>query len=107
MRELEDICDSYGILDHGEITCSGDLESDKGKVHKFQAAFRREVKEVELGFDCMAFEQTGMVVRFITREQKERMLEKLSYLDPIFVEEIAVDFEELFIGEVKARGYLQ
>ena len=107
LRELEDICDSYGILDHGEITCSGDLENDKEKVHKFQAAFHREVKETELGFACMAFEQTGMVVRFITREDKEVVLQKLSLLNPLFVEEIEVDFEELFIGEVQARGYLK
>lgn len=107
LRELEDICDSYGILDHGEMTSSGDLANDLGRVHKFQAAFDREVREVELGFGCMAFEQTGKVVRFITREDKEVVLEKLSFLNPIFVEEIEVDFEELFIGEVQSKGYLK
>ncbi len=107
LRELEDICDSYGILDHGTITCSGELEGDLGKVHKFQAAFGREVKVEELGFACMAFEQTGKVARFITKENTEEVLQKLSKLDPIFVEEIEVDFEEMFIGEVQARGYLQ
>lgn len=107
LRELEDICDSYGILDHGEMTSSGELASDLGKVHKFQAAFDREIAEIELGFKCMAFEQTGKVVRFITREEKDWVLEKLALLHPIFVEEIEVDFEELFIGEVQARGYLK
>lgn len=107
LRELEDICDSYGILDHGEMTCSGELATDISRVHKFQAAFDREVKEEELTFACMAFEQTGKVVRFITREKKEIVLEKLEQLNPIFVEEIEVDFEELFIGEVQSKGYLK
>jgi ABC-2 type transport system ATP-binding protein len=107
LRELEDICDSYGILDHGTITCSGELASDLGKVHKFQAAFHGEVEAEELGFACMAFEQTGKVVRFITKAATEEVLQKLARLDPIFVEEIEVDFEEMFIGEVQARGYLQ
>lgn len=107
LRELEDICDSYGILDHGEMTCSGELATDISRVHKFQAAFDREVKEEELGFACMAFEQTGKVARFITREKKEVVLEKLERLNPIFVEEIEVDFEELFIGEVQSKGYLK
>ena len=31
----------------------------------------------------------------------------LSALSPLFIEEIAVDFEELFICEVRGRGYLQ
>ena len=107
LRELEDICDSYGILDHGEMTCSGELATDISRVHKFQAAFDRSVQEEELGFACMAFEQTGKVVRFITREKKEFVLEKLEQLNPIFVEEIEVDFEELFIGEVQSKGYLK
>lgn len=107
LRELEDICDSYGILDHGEMTSSGELETDISRVHKFQAAFDRAVVEEELGFACMAFEQTGKVVRFITREQKEIVLEKLEQLNPLFVEEIQVDFEELFIGEVQSKGYLK
>ena len=90
LRELEDICDSYGILDHGEMTSSGDLANER-----------------ELGFGCMAFEQTGKVARFITREEKEVVLAKLELLSPIFVEEIEVDFEELFIGEVQSKGYLK
>ena len=107
LRELEDICDSYGILDHGTITCSGELESDLNKVHKFQAAFQGEVKAEEFGFACMAFEQTGKVARFITKAGAEEVLQKLEKFNPIFVEEIEVDFEEMFIGEVQARGYLQ
>ena len=107
LRELEDICDSYGILDHGEMTSSGELANDISRVHKFQAAFDRVVSEEELGFACMAFEQTGKVIRFITRESNEDVLEKLSALQPIFVEEIEVDFEELFIGEVQSKGYLK
>ena len=107
LRELEDLCDSYGILDHGEMTCSGELATDIGKVYKFQAAFDRTVSQEELGFTCMAFEQTGKVVRFITREEKEIVLERLALLNPIFVEEIEMDFEELFIGEVQSKGYLK
>ena len=107
LRELEDFCDSYGILDHGEITCSGDLGNDLQKVHKFQAAFDREIAEEALGFACMSFVQTGKVVRLIAKGDKEEIRRKIEELRPIFVEEIDVDFEELFIGEVESRGYLQ
>jgi hypothetical protein len=41
-------------------------------------------------------------------EYKQRFIEeKIKEKAPLFVEEIAVDFEELFIGEVQARGYLE
>ncbi len=107
LRELEDVCDSYGILDHGEITCSGDLEGDLSKLHKFQAAFDGEVAEDDLGFPCMSFSKTGKVVRLIAKGNAGELLEKIQALQPLFVEEIEVDFEELFIGEVESRGYLQ
>ncbi len=107
LRELEDLCDSYGILDHGEITCSGGLGEDVQTVHKFQAAFDTSVSPAMLGFDCMSFSQVGKVARIVARGDKEEILQKIHALQPIFVEEIEVDFEEFFIGEVEARGYLK
>lgn len=107
LRELEDVCDSYGILDHGSITCSGELENDLSKLHKFQMAFEGEVDKTAFTFECMSFRRTGRVVQLIARGNAEELLAKIRSLQPLFVEEIDVDFEELFIGEVEARGYLQ
>ncbi len=107
LRELEDVCDSYGILDHGDITSSGDLAEDLTKLHKFQAAFEMPITKEDLPFECMTFSATGRVVRLIARGEKEELVRLLQQLNPLFVEEIEVDFEELFIAEVDARGYLQ
>jgi len=106
LRELEDFCDSYGIIDHGKMTCSGDLEGDIQKVYKFQAAFDREVAREELMF-CMSVVQTGRVVQMTARGNKEEIMQKIQALNPLFVEEIPMDFEEMFIGEVQSRGYLK
>ncbi len=106
LRELEDFCDSYGIIDHGKMTCSGDLEGDIQKVYKFQAAFNREVAREELLF-CMSVVQTGHVVQMTARGDKEEIMQKIQALNPLFVEEIPMDFEEMFIGEVQSRGYLK
>ena len=107
LRELEDVCDSYGILDKGKITCFGELESDLSKLHKFQAAFAQDITEAELGFPCVAFRKTGKVVQLIARGDGAEIEAKIREKSPLFVEEIEVDFEEMFIGEVEARGYLQ
>lgn len=106
LRELEDFCDSYGIIDHGKMTCSGDLEGDMQKIYKFQAAFDREVAREELMF-CMSVVQTGRVVQMTARGDKEEIMQKIQALNPLFVEEIPMDFEEMFIGEVQSRGYLK
>ena len=107
LRELEDVCDSYGILDHGAITCAGDLERDLGKIHKFQAVFEKDVSPQAFGFKCLSFQKTGRVVQFLVRGDEKEILDKIQAFSPLFVEEIGVDFEELFIGEVQARGYLE
>ena len=107
LRELEDISDSYGMLDHKTITCSGELEEDLGKIHKFQAAFSRPVSREELGFDVMTFSSTGRVIQFVVKGKEEEVAVRLAALGPIFVEEIPVDFEEMFVSEVESRGYLK
>lgn len=107
LRELEDVCDSYGILDHGGFTRAGELETDMGAVHKFQAAFTQEIGKEDLGFECMSFEKKGKVAYIVARGDKDVLIGKLQTLNPLFVEEIEVDFEEMFIGEVEARGYLK
>lgn len=107
LRELEDISDSYGMLDHKTITCSGELEEDLGKIHKFQAAFSRPVSREELGFDVMTFSSTGRVIQFVVKGKEEEIASRLAALGSIFVEEIPVDFEEMFVSEVESRGYLK
>jgi ABC-2 type transport system ATP-binding protein len=77
------------------------------KIHKFQAAFDVDVKMEDFDFACMSYSKTGRVVRLIARGEKGDLEEKIRRLSPIFVEEIDVDFEERFIGEVESRGYLK
>ncbi len=107
LRELEDICDSYGLLDHRRITCSGEIEADLEKLHKFQVAFDREIGEAELGIPCMSFSRTGRVIKLVAKGDAAEILNRLNALHPLFVEEIPVDFEELFACEVESRGYLK
>ena len=45
LRELEDICDSFGILENGCMTTSGDLYDIKDHIHKIQIAFKEEIKQ--------------------------------------------------------------
>ena len=106
LRELEDLCDCYGILDGGKITCSGGAHLGGGKLHKFQAAFESPVSEDIPDFPCISVTRTGRVLQVTVRGDTEETREKLLALNPIFVEEIPMDFEENFIGEAQERGYL-
>ena len=106
LRELEDICSGFALLDGGVVADAGDLSETLAKVHKFQAAFEEPVPRERFPFECLSFESEGRVVRFVVRGEREEVVSALKALSPIFVEEIKVDFEELFLCEVKSRGYL-
>ena len=106
LRELEDICSGFALLDGGAVADAGDLSETLERVHKFQAAFEEPVPRERLPFECLSFESEGRVVRFVVRGGREEIVSALKALSPIFVEEIKVDFEELFLCEVKSRGYL-
>ena len=106
LRELEDICSGFALLDGGAVADAGDLSETLAKVHKFQAAFEEPVPRERFPFECLSFESEGRVVRFVVRGEREEIVSALKALSPIFVEEIKVDFEELFLCEVRSRGYL-
>ncbi len=106
LRELEDICNGFALLDGGRILDSGDIQSALNQVHKFQIALSREVVREDIPFECISFEAEGRVAKFIFRGDRDEAVRKLASLDPLFIEEIPVDFEELFLCEVKDRGYL-
>ena len=106
LRELEDICSGFALLDGGAVADAGDLSETLERVHKFQAVFDEPVPRERFPFECLSFESEGRVVRFVVRGEREEVVSALKALSPIFVEEIKVDFEELFLCEVKSRGYL-
>ena len=106
LRELEDICNGFALLDGGTVADAGDIHDALGKVHKFQIALEAPVTREDLPFECLSFEAEGRVAKFIVRGDREEIVQKLRALSPLFVEEIAVDFEELFLCEVQKRGYV-
>ncbi|MBQ1439241.1 MAG: ABC transporter ATP-binding protein [Solobacterium sp.] len=105
LRELEDICDSFGILENGQISEYGDLIETKGKVNKYQAAFSEEVtKDQFSGLDILSFQSEGRVVQMVVRGEEETVRAELAKHDPVLVDVLPVTFEELFIYELESRG---
>ena len=107
LRELEDICDSYGLLDNMEISSSGDIVEATHSIHKYQVAFS-EVPIFDnetLGFKKYSID--GRIAKIFTADDYETFEKKISGYKPLIIDEIAIDFEELFILEVESRGYLK
>ena len=105
LRELEDICDSFGILEGGRIVSYGDLLESREKINKYQIAFADEkTREDFSSFDILHFEGEGRVLRLVIRGDEEEVMGKLHEMKPLLTDVLPVSFEELFIYELESRG---
>ena len=100
LKELEDICDSYGILENGKISTYGDLIESKQNINKYQLAFKDEIDESFFNqFDVLNKSKEGSVYSLVIRGDKQEIIDKIEELNPIILDTLAVNFEELFIYE--------
>ena len=100
LKELEDICDSYGILENGHIETYGDLLESKANINMYQLAFKEEVDiEMFKGFDVLYKNMEGRIVTLVIKGNREDVSKKLEALNPLILDVLNVNFEELFIYE--------
>ena len=108
LRELEDFCDSYALIDQKRIVSSGDISERVNSFCKFQLAFSKEIGEKDFeGLDAVSVEISGRFVRIVLRQNATEARASLEALEPAVMDEMPMDFEELFIREVEGRGYLK
>ena len=108
LRELEDICDSFCLLDNKDILSSGQITEEIEKYHKYQVAFKEEVtKEDFKDINFIRYEQDGRIIKVVINEDLDSFKEKIKKYKPLIIDEVTIDFEELFIIEVERKGYLK
>ena len=106
LRELEDISDCYGLLDKGMITSTGNIDNRIESYHKYQMAFEKEITKEDFEIEFIKFEQIGRIVKVVMKEELNEFSELVKKYNPLIIDEISIDFEDLFILEVENRGYL-
>jgi len=99
LRELEEICDSYALIDGKQIASTGSVAESVGDMFKFSIAFDRNISKADIPFECVSFETSGRIIQIIVRGQKEQILSEIKKLNPIIVDEMSVNFEELFLSK--------
>jgi ABC-2 type transport system ATP-binding protein len=102
LRELEEICDSFGILENGTLLDYGDLLEKKGMVNKYQIAFEAvKTKEDFRDLDVLSFSASGRIVTLLARGDKEEVTGKIHAMKPVLLDVLPVSFEELFMSEIE------
>lgn len=107
LKELEDICDSFGILENGQINTYGDLQESKDRVAKFQLAYSDNAEhDFRSRFEVLSEKKEGRVITLVVKGDVESIRKEIAETDPLIMDELPVNFEELFIYEVESRGML-
>lgn len=108
LRELEDFCDCYALIDKMTVASSGDIAERVDRFCKFQLAFVNEISDATFAsLPVVSLERNGRFVRIVLEGQQAQMKSMLEALNPAVIEQMPMDFEEMFIHEVEGRGYLK
>ena len=107
LRELEDICDSVGVLHQGGVLMQKDLEEMKLNIHTIQCVFANQADEEQLlqVLDIVKSEKRGTLNLITARGKRDEILAMVNAYSPIFAEILPLSLEEIFISETEVAGY--
>jgi len=102
LSELERICDDVAILNEGVVSYENSVENMKNKIKKVQVAFDAPVYEEDLDLKgIFKISKVGRVFTIITDEYDEEFMRNLKKFNPLFIEEIDLSLEDIFIYKVE------
>lgn len=105
LRELEDVCDHVGIMDHGSLLLERSLSELQGGVSKIQIAFEGEMPALPDDLKVLHQSRSGRVHTLIVRAAQGVASHELAKLQPILLDEIPLTLEEIFIYELGGADY--
>ena len=100
LRELEDICDHVGIMDHGKMLLERSLADMQGATHKLQL-----VGYAPEGLDILHESNSGRLRTLIVRGSAEEISRRTAAVNPVYFDVLPLSLEEIFIYELGGVNY--
>ena len=100
LRELEDICDHVGIMDHGKMLLERSLADMQGSTVKLQIA-----GEIPEGLNILHQSSSGRLHTVIVRGTAEEVEQIAAAADPAYFDVLPLSLEEIFIYELGGVNY--
>ena len=104
LRELEDVCDSVGIMNKGKIMLERSLNELQENIVKIQLALP-DGESLPEGLDILHKSNTGRLQSLIMHGTQEELTEKLQSAHPLFIDAVPLTLEEIFIYELGGADY--
>ena len=107
LRELEDICDSVGLLHRGKLLLTQELDQIKANICKLQCVIPDPHREQEMisALHIIRMERTGSLLTMTVRGTREKALALAQDSGAVFAETVPLTLEEIFISETEVAGY--
>ena len=100
LRELEDICDHVGIMDHGKMLLERSLADMQGSTVKLQI-----VGDVPNGLNVLHESSSGRLKTLVVRGSAEEITAKAQAVKPAYFDVLPLSLEEIFIYELGGVNY--
>ena len=104
LRELEDVCDHVGIMNHGKMMIERSLSDLQENIVKIQLALP-DGGELPEGLDILHKSSSGRLQVLILRGRAEELTNQLAAVSPLFMDVVPLTLEEIFIYELGGADY--
>ncbi len=106
LRELEDVCDHVGILNHGRVLLERSLSDLQDNTVKLQVAYQGVTEPVlPAELNILHRSHVGRVYTYIVRGSSQEILRRMQITEPVLLESIPLTLEEIFIYELGGVEY--
>ena len=100
LRELEDVCDHVGIMDHGKMLLERSLADMQGSTVKVQL-----VGTAPAGLEVLHETTSGRLKTLIVRGSAEAVTQIIAAASPDYFDVLPLSLEEIFIYELGGVNY--
>ena len=100
LRELEDVCDHVGIMDHGKMLLERSLADMQGSTVKVQM-----VGDTPADLEVLHETASGRLKTLIVRGSAEEVTRKIEAETPAYFDVLPLSLEEIFIYELGGVNY--
>jgi len=105
LRELEDVCDHVGVIDHGKMLLERALSQLQEDFVKVQIVFRPDSAPVLPDVTPLHHSCTGRVHTFILKCGAAAAEQAARACEPVFYDILPLTLEEIFIYELGGADY--
>ena len=108
VSELEQICDTVGFINKGEMKLQQDMDNLKTSYKKIQIAFKDEMsEEFKKEFKPHISKKYGKIYEIIVNMDYKVFESNVKKYQPLFVEHIDMTLEELFLFKMGDDNYVK